>query len=251
VLVTTDKVYRDKGGEPWVESDPLGATDPYPVSKAAAEWVIADYHRTYFADRIGSGELEKRIGVGRAGNVLVGGDLYSSRTTDGAGRVFVDCYEALAAGQAPQIFRPGFTRPYIYGLDVIAGYMALMSRLDEEGMPGEGFNFGPLEVLGVPNGDLATRICDSWGEGPRWETGAARDEPFQAQSLDWSKAEERLAWRPAYTLEDAVRDTTRWYRPWSELGENPADGSLADLTADLLDTHRRAAQDAALAWAHQ
>ncbi len=69
VFITTDKVYRSKpAGESWVESDELGATGPYAVSKACAELVIRDYNRCYFADS------ETKIAVGRAGNVLVGGD---------------------------------------------------------------------------------------------------------------------------------------------------------------------------------
>jgi CDP-glucose 4,6-dehydratase len=48
VMITTDKVYRSKAGDRWIESDELGATGPYAVSKACAEWVIRDYNASYF-----------------------------------------------------------------------------------------------------------------------------------------------------------------------------------------------------------
>ena len=162
VFVTTDKVYRAKSqGELWDESDELGATGPYAVSKACAEWVIRDYNRCYFA---GSGT---KIAVARAGNVLIGGDDHASSNTHGGGRIFVDCYEALTEGRAPEIFRPTFTRPYTYGLDILSGYMTLMSRLDQKGVAGEAFNFGPYEQSGVSNALLATKICELWGSGCR------------------------------------------------------------------------------------
>ena len=206
VFVTTDKVYKSKAGELWMETDPLFAAEPYQVSKACAEHIIADYYHTYLR------QAGKRVGVGRAGNVIVGGDFYSSRRTGGAGRIFVDCFEALAEKQPPKIFTPHFTRPYTYGLDILTGYMALMSRLDCKSVDGEAFNFGPHEQHGVENGLLAAKICELWGEGIMWECGPARDEPFEKQALSWDKARERLGWQPAYTLHEGLCATVRWYR---------------------------------------
>src|SRR5438045_2796090 len=182
VFVTTDKVYKPKDGELWVETDPLGATGPYAVSKACAEWIIADYHRNYLGP---AGHL---TGIARAGNVLIGGDRYSSRATQGAGRIFVDCFEALAEGRAPEIFSPSFTRPYTYGLDVLSGYMTLMSRLHEEGVAGEAFNFGPYEQYGVSNALLATKICELWGGKIMRQSGNGREAPFEYQSIVFEKS---------------------------------------------------------------
>src|SRR5579884_2177603 len=80
VFVTTDKVYKPKNGEAWIETDPLLATGPYQVSKACAEFIIADYQQAYF------NQSPIRIAAARAGNVIVGGDRYSSSRTGGAGR---------------------------------------------------------------------------------------------------------------------------------------------------------------------
>jgi len=245
VFVTTDKVYRAKpAGESWSESDELGATGPYAVSKTCAELAIRDYHRCYLA---GS---ETKIAVGRAGNVLVGGDDHSSSSTQGAGRIFVDCYEALAEGRAPAIFRPSYTRPYTYGLDILAGYMSLMSQLDRKGVAGEAFNFGPYEQLGVSNALLATKICELWGSGVMWKGGAPREEPFEYQALRTEKSQCLLGWRPAYTLYEALRATTRWYKAWAELGANVSEGCLYDLNCSLIAEHRAAAARLGIDWAH-
>lgn len=249
VFVTTDKVYKEKGGEVWVETDPLFATGPYPVSKACAEHIIADYHRGYLAD------AGRRVGVGRAGNVIIGGDFNSTRRTPGAGRIFVDCYDALMHGREPEIHNPEYTRPYTYGLDVLAGYMTLMSKLDCEGVDGEAFNFGPHsrsdEQYGVQNARLATDICRLWDPRIKWEPGPPRDEPFEKQALSWEKARQRLDWQPAYELDRALRDTTRWYKEWAGRGKDAGEGGMYEFSTSLIQEHRNAARELGIAWAQE
>jgi CDP-glucose 4,6-dehydratase len=246
VFITTDKVYRPKPmGELWVESDELGATGPYAVSKACAELVIRDYNSCYFSN------TETRIGVARAGNVIVGGDNHSSSNTAGGGRIFVDCYESLAQGKPPEIFRPTFTRPYTYGLDILSGYMTLMSHLDRNDVAGEAFNFGPYEQLGVSNALLATKICDLWGSNTMWKSGAPREEPFEYQSLRTDKSQRQLGWRPAFTLYEALAATTRWYKAWTGLGSDIPEGCLYDLNYSLISEHRAAAVRLGIEWARE
>jgi CDP-glucose 4,6-dehydratase len=243
VFVTTDKVYQPKQGELWLETDPLGATGPYAVSKACAEFIIADYQRTYLKSS------ESRIGVGRAGNVVIGGDLNSSSRTQGGGRIFVDCFEALAQGRSPEIFSPNFTRPYTYGLDILSGYMTLLSQLDREGVGGEAFNFGPCEQYGVANSLIATKICDLWGDGTLWHSGQPREEPFEFQSLSIQKSQRLLGWRPVYTLYEALRDTAEWYRTWAALSADPTNGCMRGLNTRLFETYETAASRLGVRWA--
>jgi len=243
VFVTTDKVYRPNNGDPWREGDPLGASGPYAVSKSSSESIIADYYSTYLQP------AGKRLGIGRGGNVLIGGDLHSSRRIPGSGRIFVDCYDALIEGRSPEIFQPAYTRPYTYGLDIISGYMNLMSRLDCDGVDGEAFNFGPHERYGVSNGLLATKICELWGGDTHWTRGAARDEPFVNQSLNWDKSRERLLWEPAFTLYEGLRETTRWYQEWARWRKDAREGGLKELNASLIRDHREAAARLGIRWA--
>lgn len=245
VVVTTDKVYKPKNGELWIEADPLGATGPYAVSKACAELVIADYQRNYLGPR------GHHVATARAGNVVIGGDLYSSRKTQGAGRIFVDCFEALSENRSPEIFSPTFTRPYTYGLDILSGYMTLMSRIHEQGIAGEAFNFGPYEQYGVSNSLLATKICKLWGGEIMWHSGTPREEPFEYQSLSFEKSRQRLAWRPAFTLYEALQATTRWYKTWAERRMNAKEGYLYDLNLELLADHRIAAHHLGIDWAKE
>ena len=248
VFVTTDKVYKPKGGEVWFEEDTLFASDPYPVSKACAEEIIADYVRTYFgAQQTGKGRI--RIAVGRAGNVLLGGDPYSSRRTQGAGHLHVDCFEALAEGRPPELYTPAFTRPYTYGLDILTGYMALMSRLDQPEVASQAFNFGPHERYGIANGVIASKICELWGSGIEWQSTQTRAEPFEKQSLDWSKAQQRLGWQPAFTIDQTLQALTQWYQAWAADGMRLQAGSMATLNQSLITAHRQIASEKAIEWA--
>jgi dTDP-D-glucose 4,6-dehydratase len=134
-------------------------------------------------------------------------------------------------------------------LDIISGYMSLMSHLDCDGVDGEAFNFGPHERHGVSNGLLATKICELWGGDVRWTRGAARDEPFVNQSLNWDKSRERLHWEPAFTLYEGVRETTRWYQAWASWRKEAREGGLRELNVSLIREHREAAARLGIRWA--
>jgi CDP-glucose 4,6-dehydratase len=231
VMVTTDKVYRSKNGLPWTEDDALFATDPYPVSKACSEEVVRDYVHTYL-DAAG-----KHVVVARAGNVLLGGDPYSSAVLDGRGHLHVDCFEALIEGRPPRIFNPAFTRPYTYGLDILRGYAVAAERAHERDVRGEAFNFGAREVLGVENGVVASKICAAWGSGVAWEHADGRFEPFEKQSLDWSKADRVLGWRPVYSIDETIADLARWYRVWGKRRAIGGSFTVDDIDDELLDRH--------------
>ena len=87
VLITSDKCYDNVE---WVwgyrETDALGGPDPYSASKGAAELAIRSYVRSFFP-----ADGSVRIGVGRAGNVIGGGDWAKDR-------IVPDCVRAWARG---------------------------------------------------------------------------------------------------------------------------------------------------------
>jgi CDP-glucose 4,6-dehydratase len=233
IVITTDKVYRDKNGEPWCEDDALVATGPYAVSKACAEFMARDYFLSYLQP------AGRHLGIARAGNVLAPGDHHP-------GRIFVDAVLALAAGQPPIIQNPAFTRPYTYVGDTVSGYLSLLAQCGRGDVDGEAFNFGPQEALGVPNGDLATRICELWGSGIQWERGQGRAEPFVHQSLDCTKANRVLNWRPAYQLDQGLQALVEWHQAHAK---HPEDGALQSLTVEHIRRHTAAARAAGIGWA--
>ena len=88
VIVTTDKIYENREAEyHYKEDDKLGGYDPYSASKACAEIIISSFRNSFFnpADYSTHG---KSISVGRAGNVIGGGDWAKDRIIPDTIRAF-------------------------------------------------------------------------------------------------------------------------------------------------------------------
>ena len=79
--------------------------------------------------------------------------------------------------------------------------------------------------------------------------GAPREEPFEYQSLRTDKSRQRLGWRPAFTLYEALRATTSWYKAWATLGSNVTEGCMYELNCSLIAEHRFAAARLGVDWA--
>ena len=96
VLITSDKCYHNVEW-PWGyrETDRLGGKDVYSGSKGAAEIAIGCYLHAFFS----GGDHPVRLAVGRAGNVIGGGDW-------AADRIVVDCIKAWMAGRRVQLRSP-------------------------------------------------------------------------------------------------------------------------------------------------
>ena len=75
VIITSDKSYDNiEVQRGYKENDRLGGAVPYSGSKGAAELIIKSYIKSFF-----SVDGEIRIGIGRAGNVIGGGDWADGR----------------------------------------------------------------------------------------------------------------------------------------------------------------------------
>ncbi|MCB8945994.1 MAG: CDP-glucose 4,6-dehydratase [Ardenticatenaceae bacterium] len=207
VSITTDKVYHDAE---WLwgyrEIDRLGGHDPYSASKAMAELAIASYRETYFPTAK-YGEHGVGIASVRAGNVIGGGDFAPYRLVP-------DCMKALINGEPIGIRNPLSVRPWQLVLEPLSGYLWLGAKLLQGDVSfAEAWNFGPLEVKGIPAQALAEKLIELWGSG-QWlhtdpnyakvETGYLR--------LSWEKAAVRLGWRPVYTWEEALADIVAWHK---------------------------------------
>ena len=133
VLITSDKCYDNVE---WIwgyrETDRLGGLDPYSASKGATELMISSHVRSFFPF-----DSSVRIGIGRAGNVVGGGDWADNR-------IVPDCMRAWSRGENVTLRNPRSTRPWQHVLEPLSGYLTLASALYENPqLHGEPFNFGP------------------------------------------------------------------------------------------------------------
>ena len=121
VLITSDKSYDN---QEWIwgykETDNLGGKDPYSGSKGAAELVIKSYFESFFIDS------PIKLGVGRAGNVIGGGDWAKDF------RIIPDAFRAWENKEAVSIRSPKSTRPWQLVLEPLSGYLSLAMALNED-----------------------------------------------------------------------------------------------------------------------
>ncbi len=202
VMVTTDKVYHNRENlQPYRETDRLGGYDPYSASKAAAEIAINSYRNAF------ASECHAKLVTVRAGNVIGGGDW-------SADRLLPDAVRAWNQNRTLHIRRPEAVRPWQHVLEPLSGYLRLAQLMCQSPSCIETtYNFGPdiggnlsvkemmqLIQLHLPELDVSYGDGD---EGPH-EAGLLL--------LDINKAEQQLAWKPVWSVAEAIKYTLSWYK---------------------------------------
>lgn len=204
VNVTTDKCYDNRE---WVwgyrETEPMGGHDPYSNSKGCSELVTAAYRDSFFRT------AGVAVASARAGNVIGGGDW-------AADRLVPDILRAFERGEPVVVRNPHSTRPWQHVLEPLCGYLTLAERLFNDGHAfAEGWNFGPRDDDARPVKWIAERMAQTWGRGARWRHDGG-EHPHEAHhlKLDISKAQDRLGWRPRWSLDTALAKITDWHQAW-------------------------------------
>lgn len=237
VMITSDKCYDNVE---WVwgyrETDALGGPDPYSASKGAAELAIRSYVRSFFpADGM------VRIGVGRAGNVIGGGDWAEDR-------IVPDCMRAWSRGDTVPLRNPLATRPWQHVLEPLSGYLTLAMELNASAeLHGEPFNFGPPAQQNHSVGELVASMTEHWDQ-VRWEDVSAQyGGPYESGllKLNCDKALHHLRWRAVWDFSSTVRETALWYRHYYEQPSM----SIADFSLGQVATYVEAARSQGVAWA--
>ena len=237
VMITSDKCYDNVE---WVwgyrETDALGGKDVYSGSKGAAELVIRCYVHSFFQD-----QHPVRIAVGRAGNVIGGGDW-------AADRIVVDCVRSWCAGERVLLRSPSATRPWQHVLEPLSGYLALGAALAATTKQhGEAFNFGPRAEQSRTVVELLNDLARIWGHSVPEQSYEIVDQiPFHEAGLlklNCDKALLALRWSPVLNYQEAVQMTGEWYRAVLQDKADAQSVSLEQITA-----YENLAVDRKLAW---
>jgi CDP-glucose 4,6-dehydratase len=208
IFVTSDKCYENRdSARRHLESDPLGGSDPYSASKAAAELVIEAYRESFFRPD----ELQKhgvKIASVRAGNVIGGGDWAGYR-------IVPDTVKAVASNKPVSVRNPNAIRPWQHVLEPLSGYLMLAGRMLESDDPAlcSGWNFGPDGTEEATVRDVVETLLQFW-EGAKWEDASATIHPREEHMLRLSndKARAGLGWRSRWSFQQAVQHAGRWYQ---------------------------------------
>lgn len=236
VLITSDKCYDNfEWAWGYRETDALGGLDPYSASKGAAELVIRSHVKSFFPK-----DGPVRVAVGRAGNVIGGGDW-------AADRIVPDCVRSWASGKSVQLRSPNSTRPWQHVLEPLSGYLALASALSERPeLHGEPFNFGPPAQQAHSVLELVKQMSKHWDQ-VRWDDASSHDgDSYESGllKLNCDKALHYLSWHAALDFEETVKMTTEWYQYYHK---DPQ--SIREWTVAQIQEYTRRAADRGIAWA--
>ncbi|MDP1604357.1 MAG: CDP-glucose 4,6-dehydratase [Legionella sp.] len=237
VVITSDKCYDNVEWEwGYRETDALGGKDVYSGSKGAAEMVIKSYVHSFFTK-----ESPVTIAIGRAGNVIGGGDW-------AVDRIIADCMRAWSNGRSVDIRSPKATRPWQHVLEPLSGYLALAQALSQQQLHGEAFNFGPraeqnrtvVELLDslyrksdFDKSRQAYRITDNI---PFHEAGLLK--------LNCDKALFHLKWEPNLDYHETIELVSDWY---SAFYRKKSD--MYALTTKQIDNYERTGIERSRVWA--
>lgn len=196
ILVTSDKSYENREWQRgYKEDDRLGGTDPYSASKGAAEFAIRAYVESVFSKY----SPTVRIGIGRAGNVIGGGDW-------APGRIVPDCVRSWIEDRDVEIRNSLSTRPWQHVLEPLSGYLYLAAKLqDNIDLHGEPFNFGPSGEQGHTVIELVQEMSEQWGQAC-WNIIERDETAHEAKllKLNCEKANRLLGWRAVLTFQETI-----------------------------------------------
>ncbi len=238
IMITSDKAY-DNIEQVWGyrEIDAIGGKDIYSGSKGGAEVVIKSYYHSFF--KFNNSNI--KLAVGRAGNVIGGGDWAKDR-------VVVDCMRAWSRGEAVEIRSPKATRPWQHVLEPLSGYLRLAQVLSEDSsLSGEAFNFGPraeqnhtvIELIrdlsqywSFKDGSLAFRVTENI---PFHEAGLLK--------LNCDKSLFYLKWQSSLKYSDTIRFTSEWYYDFYK-----KDVNIYEKTIKQIEEYENIAKEGGLIW---
>jgi CDP-glucose 4,6-dehydratase len=210
IFITSDKVYDNVEWEfGYRETDTIGGPDPYSASKGGAELAIKSYHKSFFKNS------NIRIGVGRAGNVIGGGDWAKDRIVPDIIRSWTNDTEIL-------LRNPNATRPWQHVLEPLSGYLNLATELlYNDKLQGECFNFGPK-----PNKNKTVKelILESqnWIENLHYVDDSKDDNKVYESKLlklNIDKANEILGWESVWDFKETIKNTILWYKKYYEFND--------------------------------
>lgn len=194
---------------PCREDAPLLGSQPYDVSKAAADLIARSYWPTYALP----------VATARCVNTYGGADLNFSRLIPSA------VVEALA-GREPIVLSDGSPqRAFLYVEDAVAAYLAIADALDDAGgaARGQAFNVGgdcPYSVR-----EVVETICRLAGTGAEPDVRGEPTADVDIASVDSGKLRELTGWLPRYELEQGLRRTIGWYADHSAILSAAGTGS--------------------------
>lgn len=238
IIITSDKAY-DNIEQVWgyKEDDKLGGRDIYSGSKGAAELVIKSYYHSFFKNQ----QSNIKLAIGRAGNVIGGGDWAKDR-------IVVDCMKAWSEKIKVEIRNPEATRPWQHVLEPLSGYLTLGQYLhNTESLHGEAFNFGPRTEQNHTVKQLIEDLSQHWQLNDVnvnfSVTGNITFHEAGLLKLNCDKALCHLKWHATLEYKETINFTSTWYYLFYNSGDN-----MLNITLNQILEFENIAKDRGLLW---
>lgn len=224
VIITSDKAY-DNVEQVWgyKEDDKMGGKDIYSGSKGAAELIIKSYFHSFFL----TPSCNVKLAIGRAGNVIGGGDWAKDR-------IVVDCMLAWSKGEKVEIRSPNATRPWQHVLEPLSGYLNLGAELyRNDNLHGEAFNFGPRAEQNHTVEQLLKDLSRYWHFSTVSDAFTVTDNiPFHEAGLlklNCDKALFYLKWQANLQYDETIKFTGEWYYDFYKSQKNMYEKTLEQI----------------------
>ena len=204
IHISTDEVYGDADGKSSFNEDSLiSPSNPYAATKAAADHLVASYHKTYGINCITT-RCTNNFGTHQFPEKLIPKTIIRSLKN-----LKIPLY-----GDGKQI------RSWIYVNDHVSAIELLISK----GASGQVYNITAYEE--ISNKTIVEKILDIL-EKPHDMIEYVDDRPGHDKrySIDCSKIENQIGWKPEFDFDNALKQTVHWYtqnNSWWEplIGEN-------------------------------
>lgn len=238
VIITSDKAY-DNIEQVWgyKEDDKMGGKDIYSGSKGAAELIIKSYCHSFFK----KDSCNIKLAIGRAGNVIGGGDWAKDR-------IVVDCMKAWSKKISVEIRSPKATRPWQHVLEPLSGYLHLGAKLyTDDSLHTEAFNFGPRAEQNHTVRQLLQDLSEYWEFENMTDAFVITDDILFHEAgllkLNCDKALSQLKWQANMDYKETIRFTSQWYFSFYK-----QDCDIIDKTIEQIAQYENIATDKGLIW---
>ena len=190
VHVSTDEVYGDtRNQESFNESSQINPSNPYSATKAAADHLVASYYRTYGIKCITT-RCSNNFGPMQFPEKLIPKTIIRT----------IKNLKVPIYGDGKQI------RSWIHADDHVNAIQSLIQK----GKSGDVYNITAYEE--IHNKTIVEKILDILDVSHEMiEFVPDRPGHDKRYSLDSSKLEKQVDWKPKYNFDHALQETVNWY----------------------------------------
>ncbi|KAF7214737.1 dTDP-D-glucose 4,6-dehydratase isoform X2 [Nothobranchius furzeri] len=220
IYVSTDEVYGGSLGEVFDESSPRRPTNPYAVSKVAAEYLVQSYWDKY----------QFPIIITRSNNIY-GPRQYTEKVIPRFLTLLLKNQKCTIQGVLPQ------SRHFLFVSDAVNAFLLVLER----GIVGEIYNVGtsfeiPIVQLARELVKMVKNIADSkvndWLEFVPERPRVDLRYPIRCEKL------QQLGWREQVPWAEGIKQTAQWYQDnpdfWSDVSDDQNIRSTFEKTSNKI-----------------